>query len=231
MANPKTLTTEECCDLLRSIRSNYITAPQERKCIRNYTIALLMLDAGLRVGEVVHLRISDLLFNSVPVTSIIIRSEIAKNKTERIIPVSERLSNAIKKMLESYWSAADQFVNYWAIGSLNASTHLTTRQVERIIKAAAMKSLGRPIHPHILRHTFGTRIERKAGIRVAQELLGHKNLSSTQIYTHPNQDDLKKAIDSLPAIQEAGCYDSFLSAPDTDRPNRPDTPRTDRDMG
>ncbi|MBA7714511.1 hypothetical protein ES703_123536 [subsurface metagenome] len=78
---------------------------------------LLMLDAGLRVGEVVQLRISDLIFNSVPVTSIIISPEIAKNKTERTIPVSQRLSNALKNMNESFWSAADKFVNFWAFGN------------------------------------------------------------------------------------------------------------------
>ncbi|GAH96402.1 unnamed protein product, partial [marine sediment metagenome] len=55
----------------------------------------------------------------------------------------------------------------------------------------------REIHPHILRHTFATRLMSKTSMRVVQELLGHKNLSSTQIYTHPNNADLQEAIDSL----------------------------------
>jgi integrase/recombinase XerC len=50
----------------------------------------------------------------------------------------------------------------------------------------------------MLRHTFATNLMRTTNARVVQQLLGHKNLSSTQIYTHPNQQDLKKAIDSLP---------------------------------
>ena len=231
MATPKTLTTEETEKLLYELLWQSHGLNIKPKGYRNHTIALLMLDAGLRVGEVVQLKISDLWFNYQPVTSIIIQPEIAKNKTERIIPVSERLSNAFKKMHEYIWSSTTPIGRRYAFYQLQHTGHITTRQVERIIKAAAMKSLGRPIHPHILRHTFGTRIERKAGIRVAQELLGHKNLSSTQIYTHPNQDDLRKAVDQLNdkgMHTSAKVVESFLSP---DLPNRPDTSRTDRDMG
>ncbi|GAH73030.1 unnamed protein product [marine sediment metagenome] len=60
-----------------------------------------------------------------------------------------------------------------------------------------MTSLGRPVHPHILRHTFASRLMRTTNARIVQELLGHQHLSTTQIYTHPNQDDLKKAIEQL----------------------------------
>ncbi|MBA7479572.1 Tyrosine recombinase XerC [subsurface metagenome] len=230
MATPKTLTAEECCDLLRSIRSNYITAPQERKCIRNYTIALLMLDAGLRVGEVVKLQWYALWYNTLPVTSIIIRPEIAKNKTERIIPVSERLSNAIKKLRESCGTPDFGSPKDCAMQPLRIVFPLTTRQVERIIRAAAMKALGRPIHPHVLRHTFASRLMRTTSIRVVQELLGHKQMSSTQIYTHPNSEDLKNAIDTMDGPKPVHYPEDFGLPSRLDTPNRPDTPRTDRDM-
>ncbi len=197
MANPKTLTTFEAQRLLMYLEKTYDTPRQKTKCIRNYTITLLMLDAGLRVGEVVQLQISDLMFNSVPVTSIIIRPEIAKNKTERIIPVSQRLSNALKKVNEYVWDERDRLGHTDPRYTQLLAWVLTTRQVERIIRAAAMKALGRPVHPHILRHTFATRLMRTTNARVVQELLGHKQMSSTQIYTHPNSEDLKKAIDGL----------------------------------
>lgn len=231
MATPKTLTTEECDKLLYELAKWRNSEHANAKAIRNYTIALLMLDAGLRVGEVVQLRISDLIFNSVPVTSIIVRPEIAKNKMERIIPVSHRLSNAFKKIIEFYWSAADKFVNYWAFGSLNASTHVTTRQVERIIRAAAMKALGHPVHPHVLRHTFASRLMRTTNARIVQELLGHKQLSSTQIYTHPNQEDLKKAIRGIEYATGEILHTTVGDVSLTDAPNHPDTSGTDRDMG
>lgn len=200
---PKTLTTDECEKLLTQLQLPCKTDKQRSKGIRNHTIALLMLDAGLRVGEVVKLKWNNLFFNSVPVTSIIISPEIAKNKTERIIPVSQRLSYALKNHREcntTQWpEELPCFFSPWKKGY----RLLTTRQVERIIRVAAMKSLGRPVHPHILRHTFATRLMRKTNARVVQELLGHSSMTSTQIYTHPNQDDLKKAIDELEKTSES----------------------------
>ncbi len=191
---PKTLTTDECDLMINAFASHQVTSKRGRKDIRNYTMFILMLDAGLRVGEVVHLQIFDLWFNSLPVTSIIIRPEIAKNKTERIIPVSQRLSNALKNMHEYIWTPCGKTGFDFAFTSNFQTGTLTTRQVERIIRAAAMKSLGRPVHPHMLRHTFATRLMRKTNSRVVQELLGHSSMTSTQIYTHPNEDDKRKAI-------------------------------------
>jgi len=60
-----------------------------------------------------------------------------------------------------------------------------------------MKALGFKVHPHMLRHTFGTNLLRVSDIRVVQSLLGHASISTTQIYTHPNTADQKKAIDKL----------------------------------
>lgn len=191
---PKTLNVTECHQLLDALLCKEGTHKQFRKGIRNYTMALLMLDTGLRVGEVVQLRPTDLFFGPGSVQSLHVRPEIAKNKTERIIPLSDRVRGAIEQLLSKVWDnligSDDQFVFY----RTDPKVHITTRQVERIIRRAAMKSLGRPVHPHMLRHTFGTKIERKGGLRVAQECLGHKNVSSTQIYTHPNEDDKRKAI-------------------------------------
>jgi len=231
MATPKTLTTFEAQRLLMYLEKSYDTKPQEHKCTRNHTIALLMLDAGLRVGEVVQLRIADLYFNSLPVTSIIIRPEIAKNKTERIIPVSQRLSEALKKMHECFWTDYPMIPDDWVFIVSNNSYPLTTRQVERIIRAAAMKALGRPVHPHVLRHTFASNLMRVTDMRTVQELLGHKQMSSTQIYTHPNSEDKVKAI----ACLDPGCINTTADLEALRRaanaPNRPDTSRTDRDMG
>ncbi|MBA7684927.1 Tyrosine recombinase XerD [subsurface metagenome] len=193
-ATPKTLNVTECHQLLATLKVETGTKNKIRKGIRNHTIALLMLDAGLRVGEVVQLHVSDLFFHDKTVENLVVRAEIAKNKTERIVPLSSRLGKAVSDLNEKLWKPNHRANNAYAM-SLCMGTHsITTRQVERIIRAAAMKSIGRPVHPHMLRHTFGTRIERKAGLRVAQELLGHENVSSTQIYTHVNSDDLKKAI-------------------------------------
>ncbi len=194
---PKTLTVTECHQLLDALLCRNGTITQFRKGVRNYLMALLMLDAGLRVGEMVKLRCMNLWFNDCPVSAVIVGDDIAEKNCTRSIPVSSRLNSAITTMHDFWWFDNQAFYGDHAFYTTTTETPITTRQVERIIRAAAMKCLGRPIHPHVLRHTFASRLMRKTNSRVVQELLGHKNLSSTQIYTHPNGEDMKEAIQAI----------------------------------
>ncbi len=230
MESRKTLTAEEAEKLLYELYWHPHINKPPCKSIRNYCIALLMLDAGLRVGEVVQMQGSDLYFNSEPVTSITVRADIAKNKTERTVPVSQRLTKALKDQFQLLVPTGHHWTDPFIFRQGRAWPHLTTRQVERIIRAAAMKSLGRPIHPHVLRHTFASRLMRKTSIRVVQELLGHKHMSSTQIYTHPNSDDLTKAINAIEngAATLTGQTPSEISPGGV--PNQLDTSGTKRDV-
>ena len=201
---PKTLTVTECHQLLDALLCRDGTKNQFRKGIRNCLMALLMLDAGLRVGEVVRLKYLDLYFGESPVSMIILETGIAEKSCERQIPTSLRLQDAIETMTNYWWKCDPLVPSDYAFYTNNETKPLTTRQVERIIRAAALKCLGRPVHPHVLRHTFASRLMRKTNSRVVQELLGHKNLSSTQIYTHPNGEDLKQAIDQIDDTNIAG---------------------------
>lgn len=228
---PKTLTVTECHQLLDALLVKNGTQKQFHKGIRNYAMALLMLDAGLRVGEVVRLKQTDLYFGTWPVASLTISAAIAKNKTERTIPLSSRITDAASQMHKDWWRRDKGRWSGFAFYQQNSSIPLTTRQVERIIRAAAMKSINRPVHPHMLRHTFGTRIERKAGMRIAQECLGHKNITSTQIYTHPNEDDKMKAIQSLDHEGVPFANHEPDSALDHSVANGLDTPSADGDVG
>jgi len=193
----ETLTEIETIKLLDHLLTGFANEEKRTKVIRNYTMTLLMLDAGLRVGEVGQLLVSDLIYNSIPVTSIIIRAEISKTHRDRQIPLSQRLSQSLKNMFTYIWSKNSYSPYNYAFAMTKKYCQPSSRQIQRIIKRAAMQSIGRPIHPHMLRHTFATRLMRITNIRVVQELLGHKNLSSTQVYTHPNSDDLSEAIKHL----------------------------------
>jgi len=195
--NMQTLTVAESTKFLEFIRNVHGTRSQSMKGLRNYTMALLMLDAGLRCGEVVELSVGDLVFNMVPVQSLIVRAILAKKGHQRTIPLSARTRSALFEMIEVWWINTYPENTGYAFYEIRDDKPITRRQVERIVKQASLSAIGRPVHPHLLRHTFGTRLMRLASSRVAQVLLGHKNLSSTQIYQHPDQDDLQLVIDGI----------------------------------
>jgi len=193
---PPTLESVDCDKLLDYLRYNSHTANKMRKAVRNYVMGLLMLDAGLRVGELVSLRVSDLYFNREPVRNIIIKPHMTKNKVEHSIPVSELLSAALVILFDIWWLNNETPDREFAFTNVSTDRPITTRQVERIICAAGWKALGRPVHPHVLRHTFASRLIRITSSSTVQQLLGHRYLASTQVYLHPNEEDKRQAIDS-----------------------------------
>jgi len=160
-------------------------------------MALLMLDAGLRVGELIQLRQDQLWFADGPVKALVIEKDQAKSKRERTVPITTRLHDAIEGMHRNWWRHDSQVPGRPAFYYSAYHHALTVRQIQRIIKSASAKSIGREVHPHLLRHTFATRLMRTAPMRVVQELLGHSSIQSTQIYTHPNSADRQRAIDAL----------------------------------
>ena len=194
---PKTLSKAECDQLLEQLQKHQPTDSSRRRAMRDTTMALLMLDAGLRVGEVVQLKVSDLIFNQVPVVEIRVRPEISKRHLERFVKVTDRLSAAIEHMNGFVWRQDGRAPDSNAFYSMMQTKSLSYQHVERIIKHAAHRSIHRDITPHTLRHTYATRLMRVTNIRVVQKLLGHKRLSSTEIYTHPDQEDIDKAVDKM----------------------------------
>lgn len=194
--SPTTIETVESDNLLDYLRHNAGTANKMRKAVRNYCMALLMLDAGLRVGELVSLRVQDLFFNREPVRNIIIKPHMTKNKVEHSIPVSPLLSESLRVLFDIFWLNYETPEQKFAFTNVSTDRPITTRQVERIICKAGWKALGHPVHPHVLRHTFASRLMRITNSSTVQQLLGHKYLSSTQVYCHPNEDDKRQAIES-----------------------------------
>ncbi len=198
--SPKTLTNDEVDAILKHTLDLREYGEAWKKAVRNYTMIVLMLDTGIRVGELVSLQTSDLFFDAKPVKTLVVRSEIAKSKTERTVPMSLRASDALKLFAGEYsWLMSGRepclCFSVWL-----SHRPLSTRQVERIIRKIAMESIGRPVHPHVFRHTFATRLMRVTDSRTVQELLGHKHITSTQIYTHPDENDKKKAIDTMNGV-------------------------------
>ncbi len=169
------------------------------KQYRNLLAAMLMLDAGLRVGELVKLRCTDLYFQGHPVTTLCIRKILAKYRHERHIPLTDRLRLLLTAYNRPpYLSPPTTLINP-LLPRIKNGPAITTRTVERIITRTAMRCLGFPVHPHMLRHTYATRLMRITDIRTVQELLGHQSVTTTQTYTHTNDQDKLDAIRAMEA--------------------------------
>lgn len=166
-------------------------------CFWHKAIATILADTGLRVAELCGLVVSDLWMLGAPVNALQLRAAIAKNKKPRIIPLTPRCALSIRSLHAMYWPALSEQVWTHAFHSPRTHRPIGPRYIQRILEHYGRTQLHIHLTPHMLRHTFATRLMTRCPVAVVQQLLGHSNLSSTQIYTHPNHVDLQNAIDAL----------------------------------
>jgi len=165
---------------------------------RNYAILMLMLQTGVRVGELVGLTFDDIMIGGHFKTALTVRAETSKSGRERNIPISKKLKDVLQDYVTQYQlkqrsiKAEDPLFQ-----QTNQVKPLSTRQIERIVAKLSSEAIERKIHPHLLRHTCLTNLSRITNIKVVQEIAGHTNIASTQVYLHPNNVDLKQAVDKL----------------------------------
>lgn len=159
--------------------------------IRDRAILELLYGTGIRVGELVNLNICNIdLYEK----TIIV---FGKGSKERILPLGNPSIRAIQEYLTSRNLFEKKiFVNKNDLEALflnRLGGRLTARSIRRIIiKYMKMAGLNKKISPHVLRHSFATHLlGGGADLRSVQELLGHKSLSTTQIYTHITKERLK----------------------------------------
>ncbi len=163
---------------------------------------IMMLDTGLRVGELIKLTYNELFFDGMAVHNLFVPPHIGKGGRSRDVPLTQRATYALNRWFKLNTKDYGTTWNYPAFPNHIDEDRLATRTVERIISKAAMTAAGIVCTPHMLRHTFATRLLKVTDIRTVQELLGHKNLTSTQIYTHVNDEDKQQAIDQM---DSTGC--------------------------
>lgn len=197
----KSLTDDQANKLLHAVRYTHRSPATQHSATRNYLLLSLMTDAGLRVGELVLLHNDDVYFAGQPQHTLNLRSQTTKTQTTRLIPLTDRIQWAINNYIDSKLDYTPNRHSTWLFPSKYNPGHITTRQVQRIVQRKGIDLLNIELHPHILRHTFATRLMRTTSIAIVQELLGHRRLSSTQVYLHPNNQDLKSAIDKLNKTQ------------------------------
>jgi integrase/recombinase XerC len=156
---------------------------------RDRAIFETLYSSGLRVSELVGLDSDDVDFISGVV------KVLGKGSKERIVPIGDQALKAIRDYLEG--RGAMKVKDKHAVFLNKSGTRLSDRSVRRIVdKYIRLCSIETKISPHSLRHSFATHLlDRGADLRSVQELLGHMNLSTTQIYTHVTMERLKSVYD------------------------------------
>src|SRR5262245_12802310 len=148
--------------------------------VRDRAILETLYSAGLRVGELAGLNVDDLDLGDGLAT---VRG---KGKRERLALLGPQAADALRRWLEARPAVARPGKGAGPLFLNKAGTRLTTRSVARLLaKYLAAAGLDPRTSPHSLRHSFATHLlDRGADIRSVQELLGHRSLGTTQIYTH-----------------------------------------------
>lgn len=177
---PEVLSIEEVEQLLNSFQS---TTFQE---IRNKAMVELMYASGLRVSELLGLKLED-----VHLSMMFVRC-IGKGDKERIVPIGE----TAVELLELYLNTVrpkllKKSTDYLFLNRLGDP--MTRQGFWKILKKQAqLAGIHKEISPHKLRHSFATHlVENGVDLRLVQEMLGHSDISTTQIYTHISKDHLK----------------------------------------
>lgn len=160
-----------------------------------YSIAFdLMLETGLRVSEVTKLTWGDLVHLGVVKTALEVPAPAAKLHRARTIPITRRLCLSITKAwrrdVETQFPAPAQFV----VAITFDGPAVTARSIQRQLATLCQTTLGVWVNPHMLRHTFASRLLRVSNLEVVRAALGHARVSTTQIYTHTSVDDLAEAM-------------------------------------
>ena len=159
---------------------------------RDQALLELMYSSGLRCNEVINLKLNQIDFDNR------IMKILGKGNKERLVPFSkdalESVLNYINGLRKELLLLSKNNTEYLFLNSKGEK--LTPRGLEYIIKIIPSKcglDLGFDLHPHVLRHSFATRLlENGADLRLIQELLGHSSIGTTQIYTHVSKQKMKE---------------------------------------
>lgn len=185
---PKSLNEQEVYNLIHAKDDDYDpnkSNPQNISCLRNKVILTLLYSTGLRVSELVKLETRTIDYKE---RTIRVRG---KGEKDRIVIFDDETLELIKEYLSKRGVENDLLF-------VNQRNHmLSSRYIQLMIKEYAEKAnISKKVTPHVLRHSFATHLLKNGvDIRAIQQLLGHSNLSTTQIYTSVDMHTLKNVYD------------------------------------
>ncbi|MGD0960751.1 MAG: tyrosine recombinase XerC [Methylomonas sp.] len=177
---PKTLDVDQMTGMLEA-------SPDSALEIRDLAMFELFYSSGLRLTELVMLDLGDINFSDG-----VVRIRYGKGGKERMAPVGKQAISALKKWLELRPEAGSA-----AVFVSQRGARLGQRSVQLRLERWGIKhGVDMHMHPHMLRHSFASHmLESSQDIRAVQELLGHSDISTTQIYTHLDFQHLAKVYD------------------------------------
>ena len=199
---PKVLAVGEVDRLIAAARAASAEGePRERlRGQRLYCLLELLYATGLRISELVSLPASAARRNE---RMLIVRGKGGK---ERVVPLNEAARTAMRDYVAMLAEVQDQPPSKWLFPSFGETGHLTRQHVARELKSLAATAGLRAtqVSPHVLRHAFASHLlHNGADLRVVQTLLGHADISTTQIYTHVLDDRLKSLVRDLHPLGDA----------------------------
>jgi integrase/recombinase XerD len=195
-ALPKVLSIADVDRLLAQARADLGQAdqgaPKRLRAARLACLIEVLYATGLRVSELIALPISAAERNARMLT---VRG---KGNKERLVPLNEAAKKAMAEYLALLSSANGVRETKWLFPSFGRTGHLTRQHFARELKALAAAAGLRQVSPHVLRHAFASHLlHNGADLRVVQTLLGHADISTTQIYTHVLEERLKSLVRDL----------------------------------
>jgi integrase/recombinase XerD len=203
---PKIMTVAEVTKLLATAHELTLQGGDEKdaaarrlRALRLAALLELLYASGLRVSELIALPVSAARTKS---DAIIVRG---KGNKERLVPLGEAAKRAMKAYLDARSEKEKAAEQRWLFPSFGESGHVTRQHVARELKVLAASAGICPgkISPHVLRHAFASHLlANGADLRVVQALLGHADISTTQIYTHVLDERLKNMVRDLHPMAE-----------------------------
>ncbi|MCD7970391.1 MAG: site-specific tyrosine recombinase XerD [Alistipes sp.] len=189
---PEVLTVEEVDRILAAIDLGH---PQGH---RNKAMIETLYSCGLRVSELISLRLGDLFFDDgfIRVTG--------KGSKQRLVPMSDAARRNISLWLDQRRSMRPDQKSEEIVFLNRRGRKLTRVMVFTIIRRAAERAgVGKAISPHTFRHSFATHLlQGRASIRQVQDLLGHESIITTEIYTHLDREGLRQSVETYHPLGE-----------------------------
>jgi len=201
---PKVLSIADVDKLLAQARANSDNAEQPLAQRLRATRLLCLLEVvyatGLRVSELVALPASAAQRDQ---RMLVVRGKGGK---ERLVPLNQQAKRAMSEYLELYATTGRNAKSKWLFPSFGEQGHLTRQHFARDLKALGQSCGLQPnrLSPHVLRHAFASHLlHNGADLRVVQTLLGHADISTTQIYTHVLEERLKTLVRDLHPLADS----------------------------